>query len=95
MIVWSGDYDGEAQERNCQTTMEMYHVLVISINIFDAQQTWIDARKIAYSSNLVKAESDKVLNISNALLNLRQQKHKFLTHFISGHLYKDSICDNM
>ena len=42
----------------------MYHVLVIIVSIFDTKQTWINARKISYGSNLVKAESDKGLKIS-------------------------------
>ena len=75
--------------------MEMYHVLVKMVSIFDSKQTWIDSRKIAYSSNFIIAESDKVLNISNRLSMLRLQKDQLLTHFISDDLYKDSICDNM
>jgi hypothetical protein len=44
----------------------MYHILVKMIGIFYAQQTWIDAGKIAYGSDFVMAESYKGLNISNA-----------------------------
>jgi hypothetical protein len=73
----------------------MYHVLVKMVRIFDTQQTWIDARKISYSSNLVVGESDKGLYVSNPPLILTQQKDNFLTHFISGELYKVSICDNL
>jgi len=73
----------------------MYHILVKMVSIFDAQQTWIDAGKISYSSNLVMVESDKGLNISIPPLTQRQQNNKALTHFISGDLYKDWICDNM
>ena len=67
------------------------------VRIFDTQQTWIYARKVSYGSNLVMAESDKGLNISNPplTLTLTQQKDNFLTHFISGDLYKDSICENL
>jgi hypothetical protein len=75
----------------------MYHVLVKIVCIFNTQQTWINARKISYGSNLVMAKSDKSLNISNPSLIQMQKNDKLLTHFISVDfkLYKDSICDNM
>jgi hypothetical protein len=89
MIVGSGEDNREAEERNRWSAMEMYHVLVKIIRVFDAQQTWINAGKISYGSNLVMAESDKGLNISDPPLMLMQQTDKLLTHFISGDLYKD------
>ena len=73
----------------------MYHVLVKIVHIFDTQQTWIDARKISNSSNLVMGESNKGLYVSNPPLILTQQKDKFLSHYILGDLYKVSICENM
>ena len=95
MVVCSGDDDWEAQKWNGWTSVKMYHVLVKMICIFDAEQTWINARKIAYGSNFVMAESDKGLNISNLPLMYALQNDQLWTHFISSDLYKDWICDNM
>lgn len=74
MTVSGGDDNGEAQEWDGWSAMEMYHVLAIIVSIFDTQQTWIDAGNVAYGSNLVMAESDKGLNISNLPLEPTQQK---------------------
>lgn len=95
MIVDGGDNDWEAQKRNRWTATEMYHIFVEMIGIFDTQQTWIDAGKISYSSNLIMTESDKGFNISNPPLMPIPQNNKALTHSISGDLYKDLICENL
>ena len=56
---------------------------------------WIDVGKISYGSNLIMAESDKGLNISNPPSTPMPQNNKALTHSISGDLYKDLICQNL
>ena len=68
MVVASGEDNGKAQQWNRRTAMEMNHIFVKMISIFDAQQSWIDARQISYSSDFVVAESDKGLKITNPLL---------------------------
>lgn len=47
MIVGGGNDDWEAQEWNWRSAVEMYHVLVKMVCIFDGEQTRIDAGKIA------------------------------------------------
>ena len=89
MIVSGGDDDQEAQERNGRTAKDMNHIFTETAWVFDAQQTGINTRKIADSSNFVMAESDKVLNISKRLLMQTQQNDKLFPHFISGKLYND------
>ena len=68
MVVASGEDNGKAQQWNGRTAMEMDHIFVEMIGIFDIQQSWIDARQISYSSNLIMAESDKGLKITSPLL---------------------------
>ena len=68
MIVNSGNNNWEAQKWNQRSALQMYHILVKMISIFDTKQTWINAGKIAYRSNFIMIESDKGFNISNPLL---------------------------
>jgi len=70
MVVTSGENKRKAQQWNGRTVVEMDHIFVEMIGIFDAQQSWIDARQISYSSDFVMAESNKGLKITNPLLTL-------------------------